>query len=120
MSCGPTSCPPAIPSPQARPTWDPVVGVNCQPDPVFYNTEQTYVDSCGGESPTPDITVTVPPYTYTSTVSQEDADDTALAAAQAEAEALRELSPCQEGSGDFIVTEDGDFLVTEDGDFIIT
>lgn len=120
MSCPAVPCPPAPPDAEARFSLASPTPSDCWSALLYYNTQQTYVDSCPEGSPTAPISVTVLANLYTSTVSQDDADNEALAAAQEEAEALRELTPCQEASEGFILGEDGDFLITEDGSFLIT
>lgn len=120
MSCAPTACPPAeAPTPVTQPTWTVPAPFDCGRGRVYYNTPQTYVNTCE-DSPTPPISVTTPAFTFSSEVSQEDADEQAMAAAQAEADAERLENPCTSSGGGFLVTEGGDFIVTEGGTNIIT
>lgn len=121
MSCAPTPCPPSSPpDPQPRDTWDIPPPSNCAQGGTFYNTPQTYVNTCPVGSPTPPISVTIPAFTYSSIISQDDADEQAMLAAQEQADAERELAPCASAESAFLITEDDDFLVTEDDDFIVT
>lgn len=121
MSCGPTQCPPtAIPDPVVQPTWTVPAPSDCGRGGIYYNTPQTYVDSCSLGSPTPPISVTIPAFTYSSEVSQDDANNQAMDAAQTAAETERVANPCETSGGDFLIDELGDFFVDESSNFLTT
>lgn len=116
MECIADACPVPPPNATAEPTF-PGTGTTtqCETVVVYYNTAQTYVNSCPVGSPTPPITVTTPEHTYLSYVDQADADNQAMAAAEAAADAQRELSPC-EPAPSLLLEEDGtSFILLEDG-----
>lgn len=82
------------------------------PVEIFSSTEQTCINECPEGTIGDPISVTVSAGTFHSTVSQEAADAAALAAACAEALALREASPCEDGSEATIAFESEEILAT--------
>lgn len=120
MSCAPTPCPPALPTPVSRSTWTEATNYICGGIVGYYNTAVTVVNSCPVGDPQGPVSATVAANTFFSTISQEAADDQALALATAQADALRALSPCGGGGDDdFLLTEGSDYLLLEDGSFIL-
>jgi len=123
LDCGPFTGANQPPCPQCIPY---IARITCDPPsivitPAYYNTQQSYTNTCPSGTTGAPITVTIPAGTVLSGISVADANATALAMATAQANALRVLTPCvPSGEIIFIITENDDFIITEDGIFIIT
>lgn len=108
-------CPPPFPSADALPDLPtPDSGVECDNVVAYYNTAQTFINSCPTGSSTPPISVTVPANTILSFVSQDDADTLAMNRADTVAAAQRALNPCQTPAN-LLLAEDGTTFIVFEG-----